>query len=131
MSRDDSPKFRVSKGYIVYHRDETCSCRNKSAFNMERPEPLSIRSPNRPTATLLLKKTIPTPSTIRKPTNTANPSLIRPQSPGKPPSPTRQRISRSTNDSTRTPKPRPISLIETKRARHGWLFVLMWYSPIY
>jgi len=86
---------------------------------MSTPEPLSLRSPNRPnpTPSSILKKTIPTPGTIRKPQHTRLASSISTPRPGSPlkgsvqgGSPTRQWASKSMYSPTRTP--RPASMIE-------------------
>ena len=77
---------------------------------MERRDPLSTRSPNRPPPpSSVLKKTIQTPSTIRKTTTAQTKGF---SSPGKS-SPTRQCQSRSTTQSPlKTPKPRPLSMAD-------------------
>lgn len=82
---------------------------------MERPEPLSSRSLNKPIPTTsILKRTIQTPSTIRKTTNYVRPSSPNKSSPSKTSSPGKGSPTRqwATNQSMQTPRQRPQSLIE-------------------
>jgi hypothetical protein len=86
---------------------------------MDRPTPLSTRSPNRPNPhqpSSILKRTLKTPSTIRKTNSTTTISssaarTFKASSPGK--SPTRDWASTSLYDPGKTPKPRPNSMIES------------------
>src|SRR5271170_4861472 len=103
--------FRVVLGLLCLHLLRYCGkLAEPKTIIMERPEPLSIRSPNRPTPTSILKRTIQAPGTIRKSKSTTTNTTLKLSSPTR--SPTRQWATSSMQSPSKTPRPRPISMVE-------------------